>query len=224
MSVRAPVGDGFLVVAIVGAAGAGEVLGVADIDGGMGGAEFGVGVGLGEFGDLAFGEFLADGAAQGGAGGAAVAEEMRIIGAEVAVAVEAVDVGVVDDAGGRGVDEGFEVAGGVEDVVLGERDDAAGGGAEAFEDLTVERAMARGAGAHDADQLAGNGGAEFRETEALERGGDAVVRIVDDAEGGGHRPGTTSTCRRGSAAGTRVSGRPSSRRTRLQPCAMALAL
>src|SRR5215471_12802875 len=38
------------------------------------------------------------------------------------------------------------------------------------------------------------------------------------------RPGTTSICSLGSAAGTRVSGSPSSRRTILQPCAIALAL
>jgi hypothetical protein len=38
------------------------------------------------------------------------------------------------------------------------------------------------------------------------------------------RPGTTSTCSAGSAAGMYVVGRPSSRRTMLHPCAIALAL
>ena len=38
------------------------------------------------------------------------------------------------------------------------------------------------------------------------------------------RPGTTSICSIGSAAGTRVTGSPSSRRTILAPCAIALAL
>ena len=37
-------------------------------------------------------------------------------------------------------------------------------------------------------------------------------------------PGTTSICSTGSAAGTYVAGSPSSRRTMLQPCAIALAL
>jgi hypothetical protein len=38
------------------------------------------------------------------------------------------------------------------------------------------------------------------------------------------RPGTTSICNFGSAAGILVTGSPSSRRTILQPCAIALAL
>src|SRR5258706_4581943 len=38
------------------------------------------------------------------------------------------------------------------------------------------------------------------------------------------RPGTTSTCSAGSAAGIYEASRPRSRRTMLQPCAMALAL
>jgi len=38
------------------------------------------------------------------------------------------------------------------------------------------------------------------------------------------RPGTTSICSVGSAAGTYVVGSPSSRRTMFEPCAMALAL